>query len=1055
MSQQPQQEIHSGIISWFARNPVAANLLMVIVIALGLLSLGQLRKETFPSIAPDRVTVSVVYQSGSAAQAEEGIALKIEEALESVLGIQRITSTSNSMGSTVVVERTSGYDLNTLLRDVKTEVDAISSFPADAENPVISSMRKQDHAVYLQLSGDVDQSVLQSLGMQLKQDALALSSVNEVKLVGKAEPMIAIEISDHQLRALGLTFSELSQKVNAESLEMITSTLRDGNKTLRLKGASQQYSAEEFRALPLVEDANGVRLRLGDVATVTDTYEDEPTVMSRFDGVNGFAVQLVMGEQADVTRMVAQAQTLVEQWQGAEILPEGVSLQSWYERDSFITERIALMMDNAVKGMALVFIILALFMNLRVAFWVAMGLPFVFLGTFFFMGEGLLGLTINDLTSFGFIIALGIVVDDAVVIGESVYATRKAEGDTLANTIRGTLRVAVPTLFGVLTTVAAFVPLALIEGRMGQIFAQFAVVVSVCLLLSMVQSKLVLPSHLAHLNTQVKPSRFFFVRAFQSLQRACQRGLSWAGQRVYLPLLRQAMALRYATMAVLLTLFVLVTGMVGNGTVRFVFFPDIPADVVNVSVEMEHDTGFGQTQHLVGELEQWLWQADDALRGEQDTGIDHVLVNMSSDNAASLTVALQDADTRPYSAAQLVRQWRALAGSPEGVRQLQITDAMRMIDNFKLELKHSDSAVLEQVGDHVLQALQATPGVLDMNHSLDRTREQWQVELNDAGRALGLSSESIARQLLQMYDGETVQRFQRGQDEVKVKIRYPQAERSHIGQLMQAQVRTDDGTTVPLSAVATLVSGRSMDEITRINGQRSVWISASVDKGSLSPMALQNQLKAQTLADLQAKYPGLDVYFAGEAEEQDETLSSMLLLTVGAMLAIYALLAIPLGSYGQPLIIMLAIPFGAVGAILGHWINGLPLAIMSLFGMLALAGVVVNNSLLMVAAFNDLRQQGVAFKAAVEQACISRFRPILLTSATTFAGLSPLLTETSIQAQLLIPGAASLGYGILFGTVITLVMIPAALQIGEDLRILKTKVLRIGAARLPTSQVEG
>ena len=1034
-------DTHKGLIAWFARNPVAANLLLITVMALGILSMGQLRKETFPSIEPNVITVAVTYESGSASQAEEGIALKIEEALEGIAGIKRITSVSNSTGSTVTIEKNSDYVLDQLMTDVQTEVDAIYNLPADAENPVISKQSRQDHAIYVQLSGDIDPSEMYRLGMALKQDLLSRNGVSDIALMGKADPMVAIEVDEPQLQAYDLTFSDVANAVNGESLNMTTSTLRNSEKSIRLKGSSQSYDEQAFAQIPLVQDASGVRVKLGDVARVIDGFEDEPAILTRFDGQRGFAVQLLMDENADIDTLVEQAEIVVAEWQSSGQLPENVKLNTWYDRSTFISERLSLLSSNALLGMGLVFIILSLFLNIRVALWVAMGLPFVFLGTFFFMGEGFLGLTINELTTFGFIMALGIVVDDAIVVGESIYSTRQKEGDSIDSTIRGTIKIAIPTLCGVLTTIAAFLSLAMISGDMGKIFSQFAIVVIVCLLLSIIESKLILPSHLSHINTQNETPRNPFSKAFKFVQGLCGSGLIWFGQTIYLPALRLAVRFRYATMIMLITVFVLITGLLSRGDVKFVFFPDITADVVNANLTMPVETGYGLTQRHALMLENAAREADIQLSNGQGSGIRHIFVNSDSDNSAELVVDLVDSSERNYTATELASQWRQLSGQPEGIQQLKISAAQMMMDNFKLELRGSNGDELEQVGEQLHQIVLATPGVLDTNHNLDRSREQWQVNLNDSGRSLGLTSEDVSRQMLQMFDGETVQRFQRGQDEIKVKVRYPEAQRSSLGQLQYAVIRTPQGEVVPLQAVAELIPGRDLDEITRINGKRSVYISASVDKSMISPQQLQSLLEQDALETIKSQYPSISFNFAGEAEQQAETMGSMMILGVGVLLVIYAMLAVPLKSYIQPVLIMMSIPFALVGAILGHWINDITLSLMSLFGILALSGVIVNDSLLLVSTFNALRANGVPFTEAVEQTCLSRLRPILLTSTTTFAGLSPLLLETSIQAQFLIPAAAALGYGILFGTIIILLMMPALLRIQQDVIELYNKVI--------------
>lgn len=493
---------HKGVIAWFAQNSVAANLLMVGLIVLGMVSYGDIRKEAFPSMEPRFVTISMTYESGDAEQAEEGIAIKIENALEAVPGIKRITSTSNSNGASVQVEKETDYDLDTLFNDIKTEVDSISNLPSDAENAIIDKATRDEHVIWVQLYGDASHAELQYLGEQLERDLLAQDDIRDVNAGSFIDPMMSIEIDEAKLQAYGLTLSDVASRINEESSTALTTSLRNQEKVIRLKASEQAYYAGDFAKIPLVTSADGTVLMVGDVAKISDTFADDSYSLARYNGQNGYGLQVLMDKYGDVTDMVAQAHAVVDSWHERGLLPEGVQLETWYDRSTLITERLDLLTSNALMGIVLVFITLAVFLNLRVAFWVAAGLPFIFFGTLYFMTDSYTGMTLNEMTTFGFIMALGIVVDDAVVVGESVYSTRRRYGDTLANTIEGTRKVAVPTIFGVLTTVATFFALSNVSGGLGTLYSQFGTIVTLCLLLSVVESKLILPSHLAHLPTK-------------------------------------------------------------------------------------------------------------------------------------------------------------------------------------------------------------------------------------------------------------------------------------------------------------------------------------------------------------------------------------------------------------------------------------------------------------------------------------------------------------------------------------------------------------------------
>ncbi|WP_221796891.1 efflux RND transporter permease subunit [Oceanobacter mangrovi] len=1016
-----------GVIGWFADNPVAANLLMILVIALGIFQMGDLRREAFPSMEPDSVTVSISYDSGSAEQSEEGLAIKIEEALRGVVGIESVTSTSSTTGATVTVERQSDYDLDILMRDVRAAVDGISSFPADAKNPVISKAQREEHSLWIQLYGDVDRHTLQMLGAELESDLLAQSDITSVDEAGWRDPQMVVEIDEGKLQAYGLTLSDVEDAINSGSTSSMTAVLKSKQLYLQLQASEQAYQITDFEKLPLISLASGKQLLLGDVASIRDTYDDSSAVLSRFQGKNSIGLQVITTGQDDISDTVVAARAVVKEWIDDGRLPASVELETWYDRSKNINQRLELLVKNAVGGILLVFLLLALFLNLTVAFWVAMGLPFIFFGTLYFMGDSWTGLSLNALTTFGFIMALGIVVDDAVVVGESIYTERSRHGDTLRNTISGTLRVAVPTLFGVFTTVAAFFALANVEGHMGQLYSQFASIVTICLLLSLVESKLILPSHLAHLNTHRKPGTNPLARGWGWIQRQCDGGLQWFSERIYRRVIGFSLANRYAVAIAFIGLFVLVIGMPFTGAVRISFFPEVEGDTVRANLTMEQDASYGLTHSHLLAMEQQAYEVDKALGGN---GLAYLQVMSESDQSGTITVQLTE--DAPYSLSDFTRKWKQLVGNPEGVRSLKIQSRRDDISAFRLELRASADDVLTNAGEAFREQLLNIPGVSGVEDNLDPTQPQVSLKLNAQGEALGFTTAMLAQQVLQAFSGQVVQRYQRGADEIEVKVRYPEADRQNPSDVLSARVRTSDGTVVPLAAVATISYGYSRKSIARIDGKRAVYMTADVDKDIISSNELVSMIKRDVVPQMKKTFPGLGMHFAGEAEEQAKTQSSMIGLSLLALLVIYMLLAIPLKSYVQPVIIMTAIPFGIVGAILGHWLFDIALGIQSFNGIIALSGVVVNDSLLLVARYNDLKTGAVHNHESISTACRDRLRAVLLTSFTTFAGLMPLLGETDMQAQFLIPAAVSLGCGIMFATVITLILIPALVAIQED-----------------------
>jgi len=1030
---------HKGIIAWFAQNSVASNLLMVGLIVLGMVSYGDIRKEAFPSMEPRFVSISMTYESGDAEQAEEGIAIKIENALETVPGIKRITSTSNANGANVQVEKETDYDLDVLFNDIKTEVDSISNLPSDAENAIIDKATRDEHVIWVQLYGDASHAELQYLGEQLERDLLAQDDIRDVSAASFIDPMMSIEIDEAKLQAYGLTLSDVASRINQESSTSLTTSLRNQEKVIRLKASEQAYYAGDFAKIPLVTSVDGAVLTVGDVAEVTDTFADDSYSLARYNGQNGYGLQVLMDKYGDVTDMVAQAHAVVDSWHERGLLPEGVQLETWYDRSTLITERLDLLTNNALMGIVLVFITLAVFLNLRVAFWVAAGLPFIFFGTLYFMTDSYTGMTLNEMTTFGFIMALGIVVDDAVVVGESVYSTRRRYGDTLANTIEGTRKVAVPTIFGVLTTVATFFALSNVSGGLGTLYSQFGTIVTLCLLLSVVESKLILPSHLAHLPTK-KTTKKGIAGLWGKVQDGADNGLNWFNEKLYQPALSATIAYRYAAVLLFITLFIVVMSLPLTGVVRVGFFPSMQGDTVSANMSLYSDASFGQTERNLLRLENAALEADKQLveeKGVSASGMKSLQVTASGDQSGTITISLSE--DKPYTLDELAARWTALSGNLEAVKKLKIQARREMVDAFRVELKSIDDATLTAANTAFQDALENIDGVFGVESSLTPGEAMMRFELTPEGRAMGMDTQSLSQQLLKAFGGEIVQRYLRNKNEVKVRVRYPEEDRMDPSDVMNTRVRLDNGTVVPLSVIATMTPDVQQKQVVRIDGLRALTVSASVDSDVITATELVNYLNESFVPTISRQYQDLSLHFAGEAEQQEETQSSMESVFILALISIYALLAIPLKSYVQPLIIMTAIPFGIVGAVLGHWSNGLMLSILSLNGILALSGVVVNDSLLLVSRYNALKEAGMRVQEAVIEACSSRLRAVLLTSITTFLGLYPILGETSMQAQFLIPAAASLGYGILFATAITLVLIPALLLIYEDVAQLGKK----------------
>lgn len=1027
----------SGIFSWFLLNPIAANLLMAFILIMGVITAFELRKEAFPAIAPNVVSITIPFLSGSAKSAEEGIALRVEEALSAIQGIKRMTTTSTGFEVTVEILKKSKYDLDVLYRDVKNSIDAISSLPLKAEKPLISKAVWSEHAIWLQLFGDIDHDLLQSLSDELNKKLLAGKGINKVSTFGRLTPEISIEIDEKRLQSYNITLAQIAEKVGNSSLIESGGELKSAEGTVFVKADRQRFRQRDFEQIILLSFRDGSKVTLGDVAQVKDSYTEEP-ILSRYNGLPSIALQVEMFGDSDVMTAATKAKEVVEAFK--KRLPPQVSIATWYDQSTYIVERLSLMFKNSAQGILLVLLLLALFLNFKVAFWVAAGLPVAFAGALWVMGDGFAALTINELTTFGFIITLGIVVDDAVIIGESIHEAKEKEPNTLG-ALKGLHRVLIPATFGVLTTVVAFYSLTLVAGELGQLFSQFALVGIFCLLFSLVESKLILPAHLAYQSKKSKPSNKLS-QLWQSIQTYVSLLLKKFTFNVYQPVLKKLLTYRYATLFSMLTCFILVLAMFNNGVIRYVFFPSIPSNVISINIIMEEGVGYGLTHKAALRIEEVGLDLNKDLQKEyqlKQALIQHIQVRSTNASEVNIIAELAPRDIRPISIKEITKRWKEQVGYIEGASSAEFSADWSGVDDIRIEIYSGNEQTLQLINDEVTYALSLNKAIYNIKNTLKSSQDQVNLELNALGIAEGLTMADLSSQIQQSLQGYEVQRLQRNKDEIRVQIRYPKEDRSHRDDLNNTKIRVSSGRVLSLSSIANITLVDVDSEIFRINRNKVTVLTADVNKSKTSPSAILKELDKTLLSSLRSTYPEALIVIDGEAAEQKESLHSLVYAFLLALFGIFTLLAIPLRSYVQPLVVMFAIPFGIVGALLGNFICNIPVSILSIFGILALTGVVVNDSLLLISRFNELRKNGTECIDALCQSATSRMRAILLTSTTTFAGLAPLLSETSEQAQFLIPAAVSLGYGILFATIITLILIPVSLLICHDISEQSTK----------------
>lgn len=1014
-------DTHKGWIAWFARNPVAANLMMTVIIIGGIFGAFAVQKQTFPDIEANTVQITMSYRGAAPAEVEEGVVVKIEEAVADIEGIQEIRSQAREGLGIVTIDVATGYPVDRVLDEVKLRVDAIPNFPVETEKPVIARQIFDRQVLWVTVYGDLDDRSRKALAQQVRDELMRLPGIRKVNLVGNRPYEIAIELSEANLRKFGLTFDEVARAVRGASVNLPGGSVRTEGGDILLRTQGQAYTGSEFADLVVRTNPDGTRIRIADVATVQDGFA-ETEDYALFDGKPSLSMNVVAADDGNDLDISAAVNRYVEQKQAQ--LPQGAQVAVWGDTSYYLQGRFDMMYEDMGVGALLVIVCLALFLRLRLAFWVTLCVPIAFLGALWLLPMGPFGTTLNMLSLFGFLLILGIVVDDAIVTGESVYTETKEHGHTIDNVIRGAQKIAVPVTFGVLTTVAAFVPLMFIEGDFQTFLTPIAWVVVLCLVFSLIDSRLILPAHLAKIPPpKESPGRF------ARLQMRLSDGLERFAQQRYQPLLEKALANRGTTLAIFFSCVILVAGLMGGGLVKMVFFPDIPSDFVQANLRLADGTSPATRDAVVERMQEALAEVEADYLAEYPEGGDlvrYVLQFTNGNTGAQTVIELSKSEDREIDANEIVRRWREKIGEIAGAREFRVFASTNSSGGRALDIRLASSNYLEleSAANELSAKLREFAGVHDVISGFDSGSEEVKLNIRPEAQSLGLTQTDLGRQVRQAFYGEEAQRLQRGRDEVRVMVRYPLQERSSMSNLEQMRIRTPDGGEVPFHTVADADIGSSYSRINRIDRMRSVQVTADVDTAVTTPEEVNAAVRGTVLPEILARHPGVTQAAGGAAVEQANAMSQMLKALTISVLLIYVLLAIPLKSYAQPLLIMAVIPFGVVGAVLGHWIVGIHFSMMSLFGIIALAGVVVNDSLVLTDYINQQREEGVPMEEAVVNAGVRRFRAILLVAMTTFVGLVPIVMEKSLQAQLIIPMAVSLGFGSLFATVITLFLIP-------------------------------
>lgn len=1022
----------TGVIAWFARNPVAANLLMITLILAGLVSAFTIRKQMFPQVESTWLTVNIPYRGAAPQEVEEAITIKLEEALSSVQGIERIITYSNRGGANARIKVLDSYDPLEVLDEVKTSIDSISSFPDGMERPVVTHQRFRQEVMYISLSGDLQMKTLKDLGERIHDEIRSLPGVNISEYYSGRPYEIAVEVDRAKLREYNLTFAQVAQAIRDFSITRSAGEIRADEGFLSVRVEAQAYVGAEYEQIPVKILADGSQIRIGDIATVRDGFE-EGVHYNKLDGENAVVFFVGASNDQSITDVAATLDKYLTERQTT--LPQGVRLEPWVDLTYYLNGRLNMMLSNMFYGGILVFIVLSLFLRMRLAFWVMMGLPVSFLGALAFLPVSWIDVTINVASLFAFIMVLGVVVDDAIIIGESAYTEIEEKGQHIDNVIRGAKRVATPATFGVLTTMAAFMPMAMESGPNSAIPNAIGFVVVLCLLFSLVESKWILPAHLAYMHPENPHSKNRLTRT----RLWVDRSLDSFVQKRYLPFMVRALRYRYTVVTIFIALLAITVTLFASGNVRFNGMPKVPHDFSMIDIEM-NPTAPEQAvlesvlaiQSMIGKVSQ---EITDEFGGPM---VEKVLVDVKSRTTASIQAKLVDPELRPMSTFDLSARWRENMPDLPGLKRLTIVDELfgggtndgdlsfRLLSKNETQLKAAAKELKHHLGEF--------KGVYEVNDSEQEAVQEVQFKLNPLAFSMGFTLADVANQAAFSLYGLEAQRIVRDRQEIRVMVRYPKNQRDHLDSVGEVLLTAPSGAEVMLQEVADINFAESTDQIYREDGDRAITVWASVNSEETQSLKVANFLKNDIFPQMAVSYPQVKFEEAGKLKDERDDLASQIRNILLILIPIYVLLALPLKSYTQPLMIMSVIPFGILGAIFGHVILGMDLSMMSVFGIFAVVGVVVNDSLVLVDFVNHAKAGGAPLKDAVMQAGQRRFRAILLTSLTTFIGLMPIISESSLQAKIVIPMAVSLAFGVLFATVVTLILVPCLYLVATDIK---------------------
>lgn len=1030
----------SRLIQWFIENKVAANLLMVLIFVGCFFSFSELNKEVFPVVERNIIQVNMNYPGAGPTEVEQLVAIRIEEAVADLEGVYALSSKSRQGYAQVFIEVAEGYDPQQLLNDVKTRIDAINSFPADVERPVASRQISRSQLMSIALYGNVDEAALKETGMNLRNELALLPGISMVQLNGTRPYEMGIEISEHNLRRYQLSFDQVAQAIRQTSVNIPAGTIRTVDGDIQLQARSQAYSAEDFARIPVLTHPDGSKVLLGDIATIDDGFSDW-TLLAQYNGAPAVFLELSISEDPDILAATKTVKDYIEQVR--PVLPAGVQIDIWRDMSTLFQARLDLLLSNAISGLILVLVVLMLFLRPQIAIWVAVGIATAFAGAIWMLPY--LGVSINMISLFAFLLVLGIVVDDAIIVGESIYTRQQHGLRGAASAASGAKMVSVPVFFSVASTMIFFVPMLDVPGNMAVLARAIGIVVLLCLLFSLIESLLILPSHLSHMQPE-QPSRYSLLKALDWLRERVSYWLNYFIDQHYTPLLKRLMAYKGATILGFVMAFGISLALFAGGWLKSSFMPKVPGDTVEARLVMPEGTSFNETQRIMRKVQDaaLLLREDETLRSKNGGDFVRAVQTWANGVNIYMAVALQDAETRIVGVDEVSRRWQELIGDVPEAKEFRLDFTLNASgDDIRLNLSINSNRFDDQqaVADTVSASLAAYPHVFDVKTSLQASRPEIDLRLKPNAEMLGITLNQVARQVRQAFYGEEAQRIPRGSEDVRVLVRYPEEDRRQLDQINHMRIRTATGVEVPLLEVAEIVFVPGYTIIDRRDRKRNITVTARVGSEG-DAQAIVRAMNQQFYLDWQRQYPGFSLQPDGNMRDQADFQKSLLTNFLLALLVIYMMMAVSFRSYSQSLIVLTAVPFGFMGAVIGHLVMDREISMLSMLGFIACAGVVVNDNLVLLDRINQLRAQGLEIYDAVVQAGRDRFRAILLTSLTTFVGLMPIMAEQSVQARFLIPMVISLAFGVLFATLVTLILVPClnllAADISTRLRALRT-----------------